>query len=163
MLKALLPLLAIGTLCGGLLIASDQLTAARIADNERQFAQAQLADLLGFTPANEPVWYQDAWQVCGGPLVVRLAEAGYGGKVAALVAVQDGRLLGMRVTAHQETPGIADFVDAPADPWRAILRGSSAAQLATTDAVVGATITSRALQRLAGRAVTHTNPGECSQ
>ena len=36
MLKALLPLLAIGTLCGGLLIASDQLTAARIADNERQ-------------------------------------------------------------------------------------------------------------------------------
>ena len=163
MLRALLPLIAIGALCGALLMGTDKLTAARIATNERQFSQAQLAALIGFVPADEPAWRQNAWQVCDGPLVVRLSEPGYGGTVAALLAVQEHKLLGLRVTAHQETPGIADFVDRPADPWRASLRGRNATQLANLDGVVGATITSRTLLRLASRAVVHAPVEGCSR
>ena len=83
--------------------------------------------------------------------------------VAALLAVQERKLLGLRVTAHQETPGIADFVDRPTDPWRINLRGRSATQLAGLDGVVGATITSRALLRLANRALAHAPPEGCSR
>lgn len=48
---------------------------------------------------------------------------GYAGRIAMAVAVSaEGRLLGVRVTAHKETPGLGDYIDPAkdrnkAEPW----------------------------------------------
>jgi electron transport complex protein RnfG len=52
-----------------------------------------------------------------------VAPDGYSGKIRLLLAVAaDGRLLGVRVTQHKETPGLGDYIDPRKDknkerPW----------------------------------------------
>jgi len=135
--------------CGGLLSATDRLTSERIDRNKHSHELRQIADLVGSQPTSEPRWVEDVWQLCNGVALIRAQTPGYGGPIAALVARRDGRLQGLRVTAHQETPGIADFVARPNDPWRQALRQRAPDQLGAVDAVAGATITSQALLALA--------------
>lgn len=46
------------------------------------------------------------------------APDGYGGPIDLLVAVDaDGRVLGVRVTAHRETPGLGDDIEARRSDW----------------------------------------------
>lgn len=46
------------------------------------------------------------------------APNGYGGPIDLLVAVgADGRVLGVRVTAHRETPGLGDDIEAGRSDW----------------------------------------------
>ena len=59
----------------------------------------------------------------------------------------------VRITGHQETPGIADFLDRPDAGWLNRLPGRDAAGLRALDTVSGATITSRALKRDLARAL----------
>ena len=56
------------------------------------------------------------------------------------------------VTGHQETPGIADFLNDPEHEWLLsfIGRGPDAAEV---DTISGATITTRALARSVGGAL----------
>jgi electron transport complex protein RnfG len=84
---------------------------------------------------------------------------GYGGPIRLLVGVAaDGSVLGVRATAHNETPGIGDFVTGrgPDGEWLGIFRGRSGRDPELPrwtlrrdggefDAVAGATITSRSV------------------
>jgi len=54
------------------------------------------------------------------------------------------RIRGVRITAHRETPGIADFLDAPEQGWLATFRGRDA-NGPMPDGLTGATVTTRAL------------------
>ena len=123
---------------GALLAGIDAITEPRIEANERERRQATLKELAGLEiemPGHEDV------AACDRDLVaLALVERGYGGSMDVVAAFRDGRLSGVRVTRHVETPGFADILD-PSD-WIGRIGGDI-----EVDAVSGATITSRAVLR----------------
>lgn len=179
---ALLGLTAL--LAAGLLAGVRHLTADRIAEAERQ---AQLRALAVVLPPDSydndpladriavraPAWLgRDAplagWRARRGgegtELVLQaVAPDGYSGAIDLLVGVRrDGRLAGVRVTAHGETPGLGDTIEAeksdwierfagrrlgdpPADRWSVRKDGGD------FDEFAGATITPRAVVRAVAR------------
>lgn len=102
-----------------------------------------------------------------------VAPDGYVGPVRLLVGIAaDGRVLGVRVTAHSETPGIGAVIADEDSPWLAGFAGRSLANPPQArwavrndggdfDAIAGATISSRAVVGGVRRAVqyfsTHQN------
>lgn len=152
-LKGISFLALIACACAGLLVATERSTTERILLNKQHYELKQISDLIGHVPAAPPQWHDDTWLLCDGTTLVRAQRQGYGGIIHAVAAHRQHRLVGIRVSGHQETPGIADFVVLPEHPWRAGLRGRSANELTGIDAVSGATITSRALIALAKEAL----------
>lgn len=54
------------------------------------------------------------------------APDGYAGKISMLIGVsRDGSLLGVRVVAHKETPGLGDYIDAAKSDWIRMFEGKS--------------------------------------
>jgi Na+-translocating ferredoxin:NAD+ oxidoreductase RnfG subunit len=148
--------LAIALGCAALLAVIVALTRDPIAANR---AAQQVEALVWLT--GDPTLAQahdDADGVrplCDGTVLVRGTAAGFAGAIRFLLVADVTReppvLRRMLVYRHQETPGIAGFLADRAHPWLEALGGRDAAALAGTDAVAGATITSRALARaLAG-------------
>lgn len=97
-----------------------------------------------------------------------VAREGYGGKIQLVVAVgADGRLGGVRVTGHKETPGLGDYIDPKKDrnksqPWIGQFAGVSLADVTSAQWKVrrdggrfayrvGATISARAVTNATGR------------
>lgn len=93
------------------------------------------------------------------------APDGYSGAIELLVAVQaDGRLAGVRVIKHSETPGLGDKIELARDPW---IRGFEGRALGDPDDAgwtvrkdggqfdqfAGATITPRAVSHAVHRAL----------
>lgn len=90
-----------------------------------------------------------------------VAPDGYSGKIKLVVAVhRDGRLGGVRVSAHNETPGLGDYIEIAKSDWIAGFDGLSLASRktgdwkvkkdgGTFDYVAGATITPRAVVKAA--------------
>lgn len=97
------------------------------------------------------------------------APDGYAGEIQLLVGVRaDGRLTGVRVTAHKETPGLGDYIDIRKDrrspPWMSQFTNLSFAQLEMSkwkprregggfDDVTGATLSARAVIRASAAAL----------
>jgi electron transport complex protein RnfG len=122
----------------GLVATTHQLTAERIAENERN---AMLAKLEAIVPAgrvaNDPLADRisvsepdllgaDQTEVFrvrddAGPVAVILQPVvpdGYAGPIRLLVSVlKDGTLGGVRVLEHHETPGLGDKIDEKKDDW----------------------------------------------
>jgi electron transport complex protein RnfG len=103
-----------------------------------------------------------------------VAPDGYAGKIRMLVAVQaDGRLAGVRVTQHKETPGLGDYIDPKKDkskgqPWITQFDGLSFTTLAEKewkvkkdgghfDSNAGATVTPRAVVKAVRKALKYAN------
>jgi electron transport complex protein RnfG len=90
-------------------------------------------------------------------LIFEARGKGYAGPVVLVMAVdRDGRVLGVRVIQHNETPGLGDKVDAAKTDWIHSFEGKSLAQPAEArwavrkdggdfDQFAGATITPRAV------------------
>lgn len=93
-----------------------------------------------------------------------IAPDGYAGKVRLIVAVRaDGRVAGVRVTQHKETPGLGDYVEVKKDrnkerPWITQFAGLSPAEVPAKewrvrkdggriDYYAGATVTPRAVSK----------------
>lgn len=110
----------------------------------------------------------------GGQAVALVFEAvapdGYAGKVKLIIAVRaDGRVAGVRVTQHKETPGLGDYIELKKDknktrPWITQFNGMSLAQVVDKDWKVrkdggrldysaGATVTPRAVAKAVLKAV----------
>ena len=96
-----------------------------------------------------------------------VAPDGYAGPIRLLVAVDDaGRVLGVRVLEHRETPGLGDVIESRRSDW---LRGFDGRSLADPpagrwevrrdggdfDQFTGATVTPRAVVRAVRRALTY--------
>ncbi len=87
------------------------------------------------------------------------APDGYTGAIEFLLGLQrDGKILGVRVTHHRETPGLGDKVDVRKSPWVLSFDGKSMSNTPATqwqvkrdggafDQFTGATITPRAMVR----------------
>jgi len=99
-----------------------------------------------------------------------VAPDGYAGKIRLIVAVRaDGRVAGVRVTEHRETPGLGDYIEPKKDrskggPWIDQFAGLSLAEVPPADWRVkkdggrityrtGATVTPRAVARAVLKAV----------
>ena len=106
----------------------------------------------------------------GQPVAVLLnvvAPDGYTGAIRLLVAVDaQGRVLGVRVLAHRETPGLGDFIEERRSDWIRRCDGRSlddpppARWLVRKDGgdfdqYTGATVTSRAVVRAVRNALTY--------
>jgi electron transport complex protein RnfG len=98
-------------------------------------------------------------------VVEAVAPDGYAGEIRLLVGIHaDGRIAGVRVTAHRETPGLGDYIeiaknkwitqfdnhglaDTPADQWKVRKDGGR------FDFMAGATITPRAVVKATHKAL----------
>jgi H+/Na+-translocating ferredoxin:NAD+ oxidoreductase subunit G len=113
-------------------------------------------DLLG---SSQPIKIYRARRA-GAPVAAVLrpiAPDGYRGPIELLVAIgQDGRLIGVQVIRHQETPGLGDAFESRDVHWPDRFRGRSLTDPPTQrwtvrrdggdfDAFTGATITPRAI------------------
>jgi Na+-translocating ferredoxin:NAD+ oxidoreductase subunit G len=128
-----------------LLTGTERLTRERIAESRRQLELNALSLVL--PPAqydNDPLSDRisviaPAWLGSKRPLEVRrarydglpaglaieaIAPDGYSGPIRLLVGVDGGgRVLGVRVIEHQETPGLGDAIEAERSDWIDRLRG----------------------------------------
>lgn len=171
-------IMAIFALIGTLLLSSTHsVTQKPIADSEReaklllfqqvlpagQYDNDPLQDTLTL-PAGELGNREETQayraRLAGQPVAVILqttAPDGYGGDIKLLAAVRvDGSIAGVRVLAHQETPGLGDYIDIGHGTW---IRNFDNQSLAKTgddawkvkkdggsfDYMAGATITPRAV------------------
>lgn len=94
-----------------------------------------------------------------------VAPDGYSGEIRLLVGIHaDGRVAGVRVTAHKETPGLGDYIDLARGAWIKQFDGRSLADPAPEqwrvkkdggrfDYLAGATITPRAVVKAVRRAL----------
>jgi Na+-translocating ferredoxin:NAD+ oxidoreductase subunit G len=99
-----------------------------------------------------------------------VAPDGYAGKIRLIMAVRaDGKVAGVRVTQHKETPGLGDYVEVKKDknkarPWITQFTGMALSDVADKDWKVkkdggridyyaGATVTPRAVSKAVLKAV----------
>lgn len=123
----------------GVLALVHDLTRERIAEQERSAMRRQLDEILGGldydnTPYQDRVRIRGAAAFPGGQtvtayrarrngepvaVVLRLAAPdGYNGPINLLVGIrEDGRVTGVRVTSHNETPGLGDAVETDRSDW----------------------------------------------
>lgn len=160
-----------------LLAGTNSLTADRIAAEERRVMLEQLSaiipdrydnalldDHFSFSdefhfPRGQTVTAYRA-RLLGEPIAVVLkfaAVKGYNGNIDLLAGIRhDGSLLGVRVIAHRETPGLGDAIEAERSDWihdfdNASLKNPGPAGWAVRrdggdfDQFTGATITPRAV------------------
>ena len=123
---------------GALLAGIDAITEQRIEANERDRRQATLKELSGLDI--EMSGHEDVVACDQDVVALAVVEHGYGGSMDVVAAFRGGRLSGVRVTRHGETPGFADILD-PSD-WIGRIDGDG-----LVDTVTGATITSNAVLR----------------
>lgn len=94
-----------------------------------------------------------------------IAPDGYAGEIKLLIGIQaDGRIAGVRVTSHKETPGLGDYIDVAKGNWIHQFEGKSmdtppAADWKVRkdggqfDYLAGATITPRAVVKAVHKAL----------
>jgi len=92
-----------------------------------------------------------------GVVLESVAPDGYAGEIRLLVGIlADGRIAGVRVTTHKETPGLGDYIEAEKSSWIHQFQGKSLEAPDETgwqvrkdggrfDYMAGATITPRAV------------------
>ncbi len=170
--------LSLGLVCALVALAlllGDQATRQRIVEARIQDRLAVLRQVLPSSLYdNNPL--ADAFEVedaelgtlelyparRGGRLTAtafQVSTVGYGGPIVQLIAIDtEGRILGVRVLDHKETPGLADRIEVTRSDW---IKGFDGLSLANTplerwavkkdggqfDQFAGATITPRAIVR----------------
>ena len=94
-----------------------------------------------------------------------VAPDGYAGRISLIVSIRsDGRLGGVRVVAHKETPGLGDYIEIAKNKWITIFNGKSLDDPKDSDWKVkkdggafdymaGATITPRAVVKAVHKAL----------
>lgn len=102
-----------------------------------------------------------------GMIMPALAPDGYSGEIRLLVGLDlDGRVLGVRVTSHRETPGLGDRIETRKSDWVRGFEGRSLGNPPSDqwnvkknggvfDQFTGATITPRAVVKAVYRSLTY--------
>jgi Na+-translocating ferredoxin:NAD+ oxidoreductase subunit G len=163
------PLAALAAAVALLLAGVDAMTRERIADNEMHRTRQMLAEMMGLSAdEDDPL----AGVMLHGALPTRFGicfetpdsirrfnfksdgAIGYGGRIRYLLSTDDeGRISGVRIIGHVETPGLGDLMEPEKSDWLAQFTGrhpddadwALAMDGGALDALSGATITSRAM------------------
>jgi electron transport complex protein RnfG len=145
-----------------------QIVPGALFDNDIMQDKLSLpaSELLG--TADTTVAYRA--RLRGEPSIVVLeavAPDGYSGKIALILAVRaDGRLAGVRVVTHKETPGLGDYIEIGKSLWITVFDGKSRELYQDTDWKVkkdggrfehmaGATVTPRAVVKAVHKALVY--------
>ena len=166
-------LAVVALVTGAALALAYQSTAPRIAEAQARKTQAALAEVLpqgSFDNAlmNDSVVVKDtdgravtvfrarkAGAMTG--VVFGMENKGYSGTIKLVMGVDmEGRLTGVRITGHTETPGLGDKIEIAKNPWVRSFDGKSLGDPAPAlwavkkdggvfDQFAGATITPRAV------------------
>ncbi|HEK1346438.1 electron transport complex subunit RsxG [Pseudomonas aeruginosa] len=170
----------------GLVALVQQFTEARIAEAQREARGRALLELLPpgsydnhpldsqvstFAPkllgldAPRPAYVARLHGQASAVILQASAPDGYSGAIQLLVGVTaQGRLLGVRVVAHKETPGLGDRIELARSPWVHGFDGKGLGDPAdagwavkkdggTFDQFAGATVTPRAVVRAVHKAL----------
>lgn len=135
-----------------------QVLPATLHDNDLLDSTLSLAadDWLG-TRAVSHAWVARKQGQATGVVLETIAPDGYSGDIALLVGISaEGRITGVRVTAHKETPGLGDYIEIAKSRWITQFDGKSLTEPADAgwkvqrdggrfDGRAGATITPRAV------------------
>jgi electron transport complex protein RnfG len=133
----------------GILAFTFQLTASKIAAEERRAAQKALLEIVPLERHNNDM-LNDTWPIPialqktlgksddnkiyiakqnDAPVAVIIpvvAPDGYSGAIKLIVGINiDGTIAGVRVLAHKETPGLGDKIDLNKSPWILSFNGHS--------------------------------------
>lgn len=93
------------------------------------------------------------------------APDGYSGKIRLIIAIHyDGRISGVRVLSHQETPGLGDYIEIAKNQWISLFNDKSLENRKASewkvkkdggrfDYMAGATITPRAIVKAVHQAL----------
>lgn len=135
-----------------------QVLPARLHDNDLLDARVTLpADEMLGTRIPSYAWIARKQGQATGMVLEAIAPDGYSGDIALLIGLRaDGQIIGVRVTAHKETPGLGDYIDFAKSRWITQFDGKSltappeaswkvARDGGVFDARAGATITPRAV------------------
>lgn len=135
-----------------------QVLPPTLHDNDLLDTAINLAadDLLG-TGTPSRAWVARKQAQATGLVLEAIAPDGYSGDIALLIGISaDGRITGVRVTAHKETPGLGDYIEIAKSRWITQFDGKSLIEPLDSgwkvqrdggrfDARAGATITPRAV------------------
>jgi len=149
-----------------LLKSLNQLVPDELYDNDiySDILYVQNSELLG-TDDPVPVYRarNNGWPVAA--VLAPVAPDGYSGSIRLLVAIQlNGKLAGVRVIQHRETPGLGDGIEAERSEWILGFNGKSLLDPlennwkvkrdgGTFDQFTGATITPRAVVKAVKKAL----------
>jgi len=180
LLKSAASLGLVAILGTALLSGVNRATAERIAQQEQRVVLEQLGQIVSpdrYDNALQDDWFQfrdNSWfpqdqlvvayraRRSGEPVAVILRFAavdGYNGHIGLLVGIEaDGRVAGVRVTSHRETPGLGDAIEIEKSSWVLGFDGKSLGAPPESrwtvrrdggafDQFTGATITPRAVTR----------------
>lgn len=98
-------------------------------------------------------------------VIEAVAPDGYGGKIYLIIAIHnDGRIGGVRVISHKETPGLGDYIEIAKNKWITEFDGVSLESVKDSgwkvkkdggsfDYMAGATITPRAVVKAVHKAL----------
>jgi electron transport complex protein RnfG len=168
--------LILGTFCLGFaillaltnLLTADAIAARALEDRLASLAQVIPASLYDNNPVADAFIIKDpqgketlVYRATRGGRVAALAYetagSGYSGEIRLMLGVDpQGRLLGVRVTSHKETPGLGDKIEEKKGDWILRFAGLSLGEPAIEkwkvkkdggqfDSFAGATITPRAV------------------
>ena len=168
----------------GLVAFTQQSTVDRIAQAERQARVDALAQILPdgsydnalldsqrelqhalLGPRPVPVWVGTLQDQPSAVILQVVAPDGYSGAIHLLIGIlADGRLSGVRVISHKETPGLGDRIELAKSPWIRGFDGKSLNQPEASgwavkkdggqfDQFAGATITPRAVVKAVHQAL----------
>ncbi len=177
-LRAALFTTAIAAVGAALISISFEVSRERIAENQRVRLQAQLAEVLGglhsgddltatrrtvVAPAQlgssapQDVYTTGTADDVEAVVISAIAPHGYNGPIALLIGIDShGRITGVRVTDHRETPGLGDAIEIARSRWIDGFTGTSLTDPPISDwrlrkdggrfdAITGATVTPRAV------------------
>ena len=153
--------------CGLLLGTLHSFTRETIAANSQAYALEQLRSIINHSPEEITEIGHNHYSlkldgVINGFIFAQTTTEGYNGTIRAWVAIDLNKTVrGVRVFAHQETPGIGDKIELSVSDWIREFDGKSLAENSWTlsrsggdfDHFSGATITSRAMVRSVGSAL----------
>ena len=153
-LRSLVALTVLAAGAGAALAWFAAFTSERAHANRLAAETRALRELAGADVA--PATSGDLLLCEDGRVLLRGAGRGYGGPLRVALALQDGAVVGVRVLAHQETPGFADILAVEA-PWLDSFKAGE------VHAVTGATVTSNAVIATVRRLVERARRETCGR
>ena len=138
-------------LAGVNMITKDKIAAIQVQKTEKAIEEVlPNAQGLQQLPLDGDAGIVQAVYAAGGNYAIQVAPGGFGGEVAMMVGIAEGKVTGISVISHAETPGLGAVAAAQNAAGEAF-RGQFVGQSGTLaigeqiDAMTGATITSTAV------------------